>query len=87
MLVGPNAPLVVERGVRASYMAHAYDFYKPDLTSEYPVVDGQLSIRCYFSALDKCYNRFAWVYIPSLNLNFVFSGTRKRQLKLMKLRQ
>ncbi|MCL4125248.1 UNVERIFIED_CONTAM: hypothetical protein GTU68_009410, partial [Idotea baltica] len=34
MLVGPNAPLVVERGVRSSYMKHVYDFYKPDLSSE-----------------------------------------------------
>ncbi|KAL0273315.1 UNVERIFIED_CONTAM: hypothetical protein PYX00_006013 [Menopon gallinae] len=58
MLVGPEAPLVVERGVRSSYMTHAYDFYKPDMLSEYPVVDGPLSIKCYFSALDKCYNRY-----------------------------
>lgn len=36
-------------------MQHAYDFYKPDLTSEYPVVDGKLSIECYLSALDRCY--------------------------------
>ena len=40
-------------------MRHAYDFYKPDLSSEYPVVDGQLSILCYLEALDKCYQRFA----------------------------
>lgn len=40
-------------------MEHAYDFYKPDLSSEYPVVDGKLSIQCYLSALDKCYQRFA----------------------------
>ncbi|KAJ9580784.1 hypothetical protein L9F63_024036, partial [Diploptera punctata] len=57
MLVGPNAPLVIDRGVRASYMKHAYDFYKPDPTSEYPTVDGKLSIQCYLSALDKCYQQ------------------------------
>lgn len=56
MLVGPNAPLVFERGLRATHMKHAYDFYKPDLTSEYPVVDGKLSIECYLSALDRCYS-------------------------------
>ena len=39
-------------------MDHAYDFYKPDLQSEYPVVDGKLSIQCYLSALDKCYQRY-----------------------------
>jgi hydroxymethylglutaryl-CoA synthase len=55
MLIGPNAPLAFEPGLRGSYMAHAYDFYKPDLTSEYPYVDGQYSIRCYTTAVDKCY--------------------------------
>ena len=40
-------------------MEHAYDFYKPDLSSEYPVVDGKLSIHCYLRALDQCYQRYA----------------------------
>ena len=39
-------------------MAHVYDFYKPDLSSEYPYVDGKLSIECYLSALDKCYQLY-----------------------------
>ncbi|XP_043463417.1 hydroxymethylglutaryl-CoA synthase 1 [Leptopilina heterotoma] len=58
MAIGPNAPLVFDRGLRASCMRHAYDFYKPDLRSEYPVVDGKLSIQCYLSALDTCYERY-----------------------------
>lgn len=58
MLIGPNAPIVFDRGLRASHMKHAYDFYKPDLSSEYPTVDGQLSIQCYLSALDKCYQLY-----------------------------
>ncbi|XP_069693190.1 hydroxymethylglutaryl-CoA synthase 1-like [Periplaneta americana] len=58
MLVGPQAPLIMDRGVRASYMKHAYDFYKPNLESEYPVVDGKLSVQCYLSALDNCYQLF-----------------------------
>lgn len=58
MLVGPDAPLVIDRGVRATYVKHAYDFYKPDLTSEYPTVDGKLSIECYLSALDHCYQLY-----------------------------
>ncbi|XP_029406732.2 hydroxymethylglutaryl-CoA synthase 1 [Bactrocera dorsalis] len=58
MLVGPNAPLVFERGLRATHMEHAYDFYKPDLSSEYPTVDGKLSIQCYLSALDTCYQLY-----------------------------
>jgi hypothetical protein len=39
-------------------MAHAYDFYKPDLMSEYPTVDGKLSVLCYLKALDYCYQLF-----------------------------
>lgn len=58
MLIGPNAPLVVDRGLRSVYMKHAYDFYKPDLSSEYPTVDGKLSIQCYLSALDRCYQDY-----------------------------
>uniref|UniRef100_A0A8C3E2J6 Hydroxymethylglutaryl-CoA synthase n=1 Tax=Corvus moneduloides TaxID=1196302 RepID=A0A8C3E2J6_CORMO len=42
-------------GLRGTHMEHAYDFYKPNLSSEYPVVDGQLSIQCYLRALDRCY--------------------------------
>ncbi|XP_053394830.1 hydroxymethylglutaryl-CoA synthase 1-like isoform X3 [Mercenaria mercenaria] len=55
MLVGPHAPLILERGCRATHMQHVYDFYKPNMDSEYPVVDGKLSIQCYLHALDKCY--------------------------------
>nr|NVI74391.1 HMG coenzyme A synthase [Cucujiformia] len=58
MLIGPNAPLVFDRGVRSVHMRHVYDFYKPDLSSEYPVVDSKLSIQCYLSALDKCYQTY-----------------------------
>ncbi|MPC27696.1 Hydroxymethylglutaryl-CoA synthase 1 [Portunus trituberculatus] len=46
-------------GLRGSHMCHVYDFYKPDLSSEYPTVDGKLSIQCYLSALDACYRTFS----------------------------
>lgn len=39
-------------------MEHVYDFYKPDLTSEYPIVDGHYSVTCYTRALDKCYQAY-----------------------------
>ncbi|EPX72976.1 3-hydroxy-3-methylglutaryl-CoA synthase [Schizosaccharomyces octosporus yFS286] len=55
LLVGPNAPIVLEPGLRGTHMEHAYDFYKPDLTSEYPYVDGHFSLECYVRALDKAY--------------------------------
>lgn len=58
MLVGPDAPLVFEPGKRGTYMAHAYDFYKPDFTSEYPHVDGHFSVRCYTEAVDACYKAY-----------------------------
>ncbi|CAD0095841.1 unnamed protein product [Aureobasidium vineae] len=45
-------------GHRGSYITHAYDFYKPDLTSEYPIVDGQFSIKCYTQAVDACYEAY-----------------------------
>jgi hydroxymethylglutaryl-CoA synthase len=88
VLIGPNAPLVVEPGLRSTYMEDgtalhpspftrtstqqsdrfdfgfpsflpaAYDFYKPNLESEYPVVDGKLSISCYLRALDSCFRDY-----------------------------
>lgn len=54
MLIGPDAPLVLEP-YHGLYMDHAYDFYKPDFTSEYPVVDGHFSLSCYTKALDNAY--------------------------------
>lgn len=58
LLIGPNATLTLERGLRTSVMRHSYDFFKPDLASEYPTVDGPQSIHCYLSALDHCYRQF-----------------------------
>jgi hydroxymethylglutaryl-CoA synthase len=62
MLIGPNAPIVFDQGLRGVHMEHAYDFYKPNLDSEYPVVDGKLSVDCYLRSVDNCYNRYAEKY-------------------------
>lgn len=62
MLVGPDAPIVFESKLRGSHMSHVYDFYKPNLASEYPVVDGKLSQTCYLMALDSCYKQFCAKY-------------------------
>lgn len=59
MLVAPNAPLVLEPKFRTSYFEHAYDFFKPNMDSPYPVVDGAYSGMCYVKALDSCYQRLA----------------------------
>jgi hydroxymethylglutaryl-CoA synthase len=58
MLVGPDAPIAIEAGLRGTYIRHTYDFYKPDLTSEYPIVDGHFSLRCYTEAVDACYKAY-----------------------------
>ncbi|KAK8482021.1 hypothetical protein V6N11_071048 [Hibiscus sabdariffa] len=36
MLIGPDAPIAFESKLRGSHMSHVYDFYKPNLASEYP---------------------------------------------------
>ena len=59
LLLGPNAPLVLDRGVRATHMEHAWDFYKPNPSSPYPLVDGRFSNACYLRALDRCYERWS----------------------------
>lgn len=58
MLIGPDAPLALEPGMRGSYVRHAYDFYKPNFSVEYPMVDGHLSMNCYTEALDACYQAY-----------------------------
>ncbi|KAG6840568.1 ATP-dependent 5'-3' DNA helicase hcs1 [Blastosporella zonata] len=57
MLIGPNAPVVFEP-IHGSYMSNTYDFYKPKLESEYPEVDGPVSVTTYIAALDAAYARF-----------------------------
>ncbi|KAL9941052.1 hypothetical protein V8E36_000540 [Tilletia maclaganii] len=57
VLIGPNAPIVFEP-VHGTHMSNVWDFYKPDLTSEYPFVDGPLTLECYLGALDKSYNNW-----------------------------
>lgn len=54
MLIGPNATYVIDP-IRSTYIDHQYDFYKPIPGSEYPIVDGSLSINCYLKALEECH--------------------------------
>lgn len=42
-------------GVRAIHMRHTYDFYKPKMSCEYPVVDGPMSVEGYLNSIDRCY--------------------------------
>lgn len=59
MLLGRGAPLEVDLRSRASHASHVWDFFKPNLLSEYPEVNGALSQTCYLQALDDCYSRFS----------------------------
>ena len=58
MLVGRNAPLQIDLGTRTAHATHVWDFFKPNMDSEYPEVNGSLSQTCFLSALDDCYSRF-----------------------------
>ncbi|KAL7414872.1 hydroxymethylglutaryl-CoA synthase [Mrakia frigida] len=57
ILIGPNAPIVFEP-VHGTFMTNAWDFYKPNLSSEYPIVDGPLSVTSYVHAVDKAYESY-----------------------------
>ncbi|KAJ7578049.1 hydroxymethylglutaryl-coenzyme A synthase C terminal-domain-containing protein [Mycena floridula] len=57
VLIGPDAPIVFEP-VHGNYMANTHDFYKPNLSSEYPEVDGPVSVVTYIAALDAAYSTF-----------------------------
>ncbi|KAH9479338.1 ATP-dependent 5'-3' DNA helicase hcs1 [Psilocybe cubensis] len=57
ILIGPNAPIVFDP-VHGNYMANTYDFYKPQLSSEYPEVDGPVSVVTYVAALDAAYTAY-----------------------------
>ena len=71
--LSPNAPLVFDTGLRATHMAHVYDFYKPDMSSEYPVINGQLSLKCYLSALDTCYQLYGQKFSKKFGLSNLFT--------------
>ncbi len=64
ILVGPNAPVVFDN-VRSTFIDNAYDFYKPDPFSEYPTVDGHLSIEIFLNALRVCYHTFRAKYLKA----------------------
>jgi len=55
-LIGREPAFYLEP-LRASYMAHEYDFYKPNLSSPFPVVNGKYSSLCFSKAFDNCYKQ------------------------------
>ena len=57
LLIGKNGCIELQN-IRSSFKSHQYDFYKPNLNSPYPVVNGHVSNSCYINALDSCYNGY-----------------------------
>ncbi|EPQ27166.1 uncharacterized protein PFL1_05447 [Pseudozyma flocculosa PF-1] len=57
LLIGPDAPLVLEPA-HGTHMANFWDFYKPNLSSEYPEVDGPETIQAYLGCFDRTYDAF-----------------------------
>lgn len=55
MLVGPDAPLDLERGLAGAWMSDEWDFYKPAGCGLWPVVDGARSVAAYLKGLDACW--------------------------------
>lgn len=51
---GCNAPIKLEKKF-GHYASHVYDFYKPDPMTEYPKVDGPLSVTAYLQSALSAY--------------------------------
>ena len=58
LLIGRDATLVIDLRTRCTFATHVWDFFKPNMDSEYPEVNGALSQTCYLKALDSCYQSF-----------------------------
>lgn len=60
VLITPDAPIPFDHGLRATFMTGSWDFYKPigGRSTEYPTVDGPVSLQSYMNALDSCYTRY-----------------------------
>lgn len=56
-LIGPNAPIAIG-AAHGTHMSNDWDFYKPDLSSEYPQVDGPETLQTYLGSLDKAYDAY-----------------------------
>jgi len=49
---------LIATAVHGTYMANSWDFYKPALSSEFPEVDGPLTLTAYLTALESTYATF-----------------------------
>ena len=68
IVLGPDAPIVFEKGSLANYFTHGFDFYKPNPINPHPLVDGPLSLTLYYECLEECYMQLR-KRNPKLSLN------------------
>lgn len=57
VLIGRNAPLVVDRCLMSIYSADTSEFRRPVQNYPFPVFDGPETNRVFYSALDEAYLR------------------------------
>lgn len=57
LLIGPN-PIVAINPTRSSHFMNAYDFYKPELPHDYPIVNGKFSTDVYIKSFILNWRRF-----------------------------
>ena len=56
LIIGPNPSIVIEP-IRSSHFMNAYDFYKPELANDFPIVNGKLSTDLYIKSLIVSWKR------------------------------
>lgn len=61
LLLGPDPSVEIERN-RVSHFENAYDFFKPNLGKEFPVVNGRLSTELYNRVLLEVYEKVLRAY-------------------------
>ncbi|VDD89608.1 unnamed protein product [Enterobius vermicularis] len=59
-LIGPDAAVAFEEGLRSAVLKDVWDFYKPvcGLSTEYAFLNGQLSLESYLRMLDFAYENY-----------------------------
>lgn len=50
-------------------MSDTYDFYKGNMFTNYPLVNGKLSIKCYFEGLLNCYLLYRTKFLRKCSSN------------------
>jgi hydroxymethylglutaryl-CoA synthase len=66
LLIKPDAEITCSP-IRSSFMAHSYDFYKPNMNSESPVVNGRASVESYLNSLVQCYRGLRMKHLKICN--------------------